>query len=184
VAAFDLEHDANRLDFGLMLNSAVTLYWRRQLFAEAVDWMRQHGYTVVQLDASTWITDSDFHSAIAAALDFPDYYGRNLNALNDCMHDVVDYAYGTTEDATGLLLAFAGYDAFAQRRPRTAHAVLDILANQARCAMLTGHRMLCLVQSNDSKITFEPVGASPVLWNPAEWLDAKRQPGSVSSRLV
>jgi hypothetical protein len=184
VPAFDLEHDANRLDFGLMLNSAVTLFWRRQLFAEAVDWMRQHGYTMVQLDASTWTTDNDLHTAIAAALDFPDYYGRNLDALNDCMRDVVDYAYGTTQEATGLLLAFAGYDAFAQRRPRTAQAVLDILASQARCAMLTGHRMLCLVQSNDPRVTFEPVGASPVQWNSAEWLDSRRQPGSVPSPLV
>ncbi|GAA1843638.1 barstar family protein [Asanoa iriomotensis] len=184
MAAFDLERDANRLDFRLMLHGAVTLFWRSHLFAEAVDWMREHGYTIVQLDASAWTTDDDLHSAIAAALDFPDYYGRNLDALNDCMRDVVAHAYGTTEDATGLLLAFAGYDAFTRGRPRTAQAVLEILADQARCAMLTGHRMLCLVQSNDPRITFEPVGASPVLWNPAEWLDAKRQPSSVPHPLA
>jgi hypothetical protein len=102
MAVFDLDADANRLDFRLVLSSVVTLFWRTQLFEEAIDWMRRHGYTIVRLDASGWTTDDDLHRDIAAALDFPDYYGRNLDALNDCMRDVVDYEYGTTREATGL----------------------------------------------------------------------------------
>jgi RNAse (barnase) inhibitor barstar len=51
--------------------------------------MRRHGYTVVSLDASGWAADENLHRDIAAALDFPDYYRRNLDALNDCMGDVV-----------------------------------------------------------------------------------------------
>jgi hypothetical protein len=184
MAVFDLEADVERLDFRLMLNSFVTLFWRTHLLTQATDWMRRHSYTVVSLDASGWADDGDLHRDIAAALDFPAYYGRNLDALNDCMNDVVDYAYGTSREATGLLIAFTGYDGFTRRRPRTAQIVLDIMARQARSAMLTGHRILCLVQSSDPRITFAPVGATPVLWNHAEWLDAKRQPGSVPHPLL
>jgi hypothetical protein len=184
VAVFDLEVDARRLDFLLVRNSVVTLFWRTSLFAEATNWMRQNGYTTVSLDASTWQSDDDLHRDIAAALGFPDYYGKNLDALNDCLRDVVGYEYGTTREATGLAITFAGYDTFARRRPRTAQIVLDIVADQARRAMLTGHRMLGLVQSGDPNITFEPVGATPVIWNHAEWLDAKRQPGSVPRPLI
>jgi hypothetical protein len=100
------------------------------------------------------------------------------------MRDVVNYEYGTTRQAAGLVLAFAGYDAFARKRPRTAQIVLDIMADQARCARLTGHRILCLVQSGDPAITFEPVGATPVLWNHAEWLAAHRKPGSSAPKLA
>ena len=32
----------------------------------------------------------EFHDAIAAALDFPDYYGRNLDALWDCLTGWID----------------------------------------------------------------------------------------------
>ena len=184
MAPFDLDMDANRLDFRLMVNGFVTLFWRTELFGEATTWMRRHGYTVVMLDATNWTSDDDLHRDIAAALDFPDYYGRNLDALNDCMRDVADYAYGATREATGLVLAFAGYDAFARRCPRTAYAVLDIMADRGRCAMLTGHRIPCLVQSNNPTISFESVGATPVMWNHAEWLDAKRKPGSAPHRLV
>jgi Barstar (barnase inhibitor) len=184
VAVFDLEADSRRLDFRLMLHSFVTLFWRIEVLEQAVNWLGAHGYTSVQLNAGQWASDADMHRDIATALSFPDYYGRNLAALNDCMGDVIDYQYGTTKDATGLVLAFTSYDTFAGASPRSAHALLDIIARQARCAALTGHRVLCLVQSNDPMITFEPVGAMGVLWNPAEWLDARRRPGTDPHPLV
>jgi hypothetical protein len=100
------------------------------------------------------------------------------------MRDVVNYQYGTTREATGLLIAFTGYHAFATASPRSAQIVLDIMADQARCASLTGHRILCLVQSDDPQIVFGPVGAMPVIWNDAEWPEAQRQPGAAARRLV
>jgi len=33
----------------------------------------------------TGLDESDFHDAIAKCLDFPNYYGRNLDALWDCL---------------------------------------------------------------------------------------------------
>ena len=50
---------------------------------------------------------------LVLALSFPDYYGRNLNAFDDCMRDVVTQDFGWAPDTTGLALAFTGYDAFA-----------------------------------------------------------------------
>jgi hypothetical protein len=111
-------------------------------------------------------------------LDFPDYYGQNLDAFNDCMRDVVDQRYGWLPDAAGLVLVFMGYDGFATRRPGPAHAVLDIMAVRSRSALLVGRRLLTLVQTDDPKLRFEPVGALPVAWNDAEWLDADRQVSS------
>jgi barstar (barnase inhibitor) len=184
VAVFDRDADLRRLDYQLMANTFVTLFWRLSLFDEAVGWMADHGYTIVRLDARRWFTEADMHRDVASALDFPDYYGHNLDALNDCLRDVVDYRYGTTEEATGLLLAFTGYHAFAQAHRRCAGDVLDIIAIRSRSAALIGHRMLCLAQSDDPQIAFEPVGATPVMWNHAEWLDARRRPDSDPHPLI
>ncbi|HEU5429059.1 MAG TPA: barstar family protein [Actinocrinis sp.] len=159
----------------LMYNSFVRLFWRIELFEQAVASLIEHRYDVVRLDASAWTQESDLHRDIAAALDFPDYYGHNLDALNDCLRDVVAGEYGTDSSAAGFVLAFTGYDKFAARCPREAQIVLDIVADQARRALLTGHRVCCLVQSDDPAIRFEPVGAMPVMWNDAEWLDSNRQ---------
>lgn len=44
----------------------------------------------VQLSARAWRTEQDVHQALAQALSFPGYYGRNLDALYDCLTDLTD----------------------------------------------------------------------------------------------
>lgn len=157
-------------------NTFITLYWRRELLDQAVTRLRDERFAVVEVDASGWATEDDLHRDIAAALDFPDYYGRNLDALNDCLRDVVDGEYGVPPDAVGFVLALTHYDRFHRACPRQAQVVLDILADRGRSAAVFGRRVLCLVHSDDPDIVFQPVGAMPVMWNPAEWLNARRRP--------
>lgn len=177
MAAFDPETDLSQdRAFRLLSNTPVTLFWRRRILDETTAWLSDHGYQVTHIDASSWSTERDLHRDIAAALGFPDYYGRNLDALNDCMRDVVSQDYGWAPNTTGLALVLTGYDAFTVHRPRAAQVVLDIMADRSRSAALLGRRLMCLVQSNDPHIRFEPVGATPVAWNDAEWLDSTRRP--------
>jgi hypothetical protein len=169
MAAFDPEADLSQdRAYHLLMNTSVTLFWRPHVLEDTIAWLSAHGYQVTLLDASRWSTERDFHRDIAAALSFPDYYGRNLNALNDCMGDVVVQDYGWAPNTTGLALAFTGYDSFASCCPRAAQIVLDIMADQSRGAALFGRRLMCLVQSNDPDIRFEAVGATAVMWNDAE----------------
>lgn len=177
MASFDRDGGNLTADraFQLLVNSPVALYWSTGVLDETITWLTGQGYQVVRLDAGGWAKQADFHRDIKAALDFPDYYGHNLDALNDCMRDVAWYEYGADREATGTVLVFTGYDAFAAREPRPAQVILDILASTAHRAMLVGHRMLYLVQSDDPSVTFADVGAAPVLWNPAEWHDGLRR---------
>jgi RNAse (barnase) inhibitor barstar len=43
---------------------------------------------VVKLDGSRIESPEEFLDAVAAALEFPDYFGRNWNALDDCLLDI------------------------------------------------------------------------------------------------
>ena len=167
MAAFDPATDlSDDLAFRLLSTSPVTLFRRRQALDETVAWLGDHGYQVTHLDAAQWATEDDLHRDIAVALAFPDYYGRNLDALNDCMRDVVSQDYGWAPDTTGLVLVFTRYDFFAARCPRPAQIVLDIMADHSRGAALIGRRLICLAQSDDPRIHFEPVGATPVAGPP------------------
>jgi len=60
------------------------------------------------------------------------------------------------------------------KRGAEANSRLAIFADQARCAILIGNRIICLVQSNDPQLSFGPVGAMPVMWNDAECLNSRR----------
>ncbi len=94
--------------------------------------------------------------------------GRNLNALNDCISVIEVPAEG------GLVLVLRRFDVFASCQRETAQGVLDVLADNARRFLLFGRRLLVLVQSDDPRISLEPVGATVVGWNPKEWLNEDR----------
>lgn len=86
MASFEPDADlSNDLAFRLMMNMFVTLFWRESILVAATGWLDRHGYQVTRFDASHWNTEDDLHRDISRALGFPDYYGRNLDALNDCM---------------------------------------------------------------------------------------------------
>jgi hypothetical protein len=157
-----------RLDWDLLQDGAVTLYFRPQLLAADVDWLKDHDYRVDRFDCSLWVDESEMHKALARQLEFPEYYGRNLHALNDCLSDL------EISDEGGRVLVFNKYDSFAAKAPHVAWSVLDIMETNSRGLLLFGKRLIILVQSDDPAISFEPVGGRAVVWNSAEWLDQSR----------
>ncbi|MEV1177912.1 barstar family protein [Nonomuraea sp. NPDC049784] len=104
MSAFDPDADlSGDVAFRLVTASFVRLFWRHALLEQTIDWLLDHGYQVVRLDAFAWTREEDLHTAIARALEFPNYYGRNLDALNDCLSDVSAFEYGARRDAGGQL---------------------------------------------------------------------------------
>ncbi|MGY0231602.1 barstar family protein [Longispora urticae] len=149
----------DRLDWLLLRESHVHRCADGATLDSAVAKLERLDYRVVRLAAGSWLDGADMHAALAAALDFPAYYGRNLDALNDVLWDVAAYGYGSDPAATGTVLALDGFEAFAIREPVVSEALLDIFANRARTALVMGHPMLCLVEA---EMSFLPVGATPV----------------------
>jgi hypothetical protein len=114
---------------------------------------------------------------LASTFAFPSYYGNNLDALNECMLEDLK-----VPESGGSTILLSRYDRFANgpgaaRSPEAkgvAYVVLDILARAARSHMLTGSRLIALVQSDDPLISFEGLGAVGARWNSQEWLNKNR----------
>jgi RNAse (barnase) inhibitor barstar len=162
------EEDFQRLDLGLLKNGAVHLYYRPAVLAEDVAWLEDHQYRIDNFDCSKWKTVEAMHEELAGRLEFPDYYGRNLDALNDCMSDIA-----IPEDG-GRVLVFHRYDDFTARLPDVAWHILDIINGRAWLHALFGRKLMALVQSNDPRIKFPPFSSHSAMWNPREWLDKSR----------
>lgn len=176
MAAFDRDTDpAEDRALRLLQLSPVTLFHRPAALAETTTWLAGRGYQVVTLPAGTWTDEADLHRDVARLLHFPAYYGRNLDALHDCLRDVVEQAYGWDSQATGLVVVLFGFDAFARLRPTSARVLLDLLAQHSREASLLGGRLLTLLQSDDPEVRFARVGGSDVAWNDPEWPAARRR---------
>jgi hypothetical protein len=157
-----------RVDWKLLQNGAVTLYFRLHVLAADVEWLENHGYRVDSFDCSVWVGQREMHEAFSSKLEFPEYYGRNLNALNDCLGDI------EIPDDGGRVLVLNKYDSFAAKFPPVAWSVLDIMETNSRQVLLLGKRLIILVQSDDPAISFDPLGGRGVTWNSREWLNSSR----------
>lgn len=166
MATWDLADELNHpLDFLLIKNGFVSLFSQRTILDEAISWLGQRSYKVINLDAAQWQSSGDMHRDMAEALDFPVSYGHNLAALDDCLNEVATQSYGWTDADAGLVVVIDRYDKFANRDARTAHLLLDSYARQAAYAALFGNRMMCLVRTDDARIEVPQVGGTSVTWN-------------------
>jgi RNAse (barnase) inhibitor barstar len=169
VTAFrDHPSDLQRLDWGILQNGAIALYHRPAILDEDITWLAQHDYRIYQLDGASWESSRSFHADARRVLHFPEDYGDNLAALNDCLSELPVPSDG------GAAIVMRRFDVLARHDPWLAHAVLDTLESASRRFLLFGRRLVALVQSDDPRIRFERVGERPVCWNAREWLDASR----------
>jgi RNAse (barnase) inhibitor barstar len=159
MAVFKDDEWRARRDWDLLLSGACTLYYRPEILAQDVAWLREHSYEVHAFDCAAWDSEELFHTEISQALGFPRYYGGNLSALNDCLAEL------DVRDEGGLALQFNRFDHLARTLPEFAWHVLDIIEDNSRHHLLFGHRMIALLQSDDPRLEFKPVGARPIVWN-------------------
>lgn len=79
-----------QLDWTILRDGGVALYWQSEVLAGDAAWLRANGYTTAEFEAGDWKTEEQMHDALESTLSFPDYYGKNLDALDECMcEDIV-----------------------------------------------------------------------------------------------
>ena len=161
--ARDLAEQWQRLDWQLLQVSSVHRYQGDNELERTATGLAGLGYLVHHFDASNWRHEDEMHAAFAAELEFPSYYGHNLDALNDAFKDIAEYRYGSDPSTTGTVLVLARYEQFAVHNHELAYALLDSFARGARHGLLVGHPMLCLISA---MYDFSEVGATPVALSP------------------
>jgi hypothetical protein len=169
MATFRLDEPTSldRLDFQLLRASPVTLYSKLPILQADVAWLSSEGYRVLSLRAGVSASAEALLTALARLLSFSESFGSNFEAFNEGLDNV-------EVPEPGLVLVLEDFGTFAAAFRRQAQVLLDICARQSRRMMLGGRRFLVLAHSKDPKISFEPVGASPVTWNRQECLNSAR----------
>jgi hypothetical protein len=117
------------------------------------------------------------HESLQDVFRFPEYYGKNLDALWDCMTDLLVPKEG------GVAIVLNSYDVYTRgpgssrasgETTAAAQTVLDIMASASRVMLLTGKRLITLVQSDDPRMQFGKLGGVSAEWNKREWLNRDR----------
>jgi len=176
MAAFDSQEERREtLDWVILRDGGVALYWRREYLDEDLEWFRRESYQLYPFNCEKWISGG-MHADFERTLNFPSCYGHNLDALHDCLEDL------SVPEKGGTVIVLNRFDAFHESRRaaplpfgrREGEIVLDILARVSRYFLLTGRRFLTLVQSDDPCIQFDKLGCLAALWNWREWQKKNR----------
>jgi hypothetical protein len=80
------------------------------------------GWDFAYVDGLTAQTKPEFLARIGEALQFPEWYGQNFDALADCLTDV--------DGGDGTIVLWDGWGAFARTEPRAFSVALSVLGTR------------------------------------------------------
>jgi RNAse (barnase) inhibitor barstar len=87
---------------------------------------QEAGLAVFRIDVDEMRNKADFLARVAKALSFPDWFGSNWDALNDCLTDL-DWL----STKTGYVLIFENSDHFGSHHKDEFDTATDVLNNAA-----------------------------------------------------
>lgn len=157
----------DRIDLAIIAKGGISLYYSPSIFDYDIQLLSAKGYKIIQFNDRVITTAKELHLDLQNKLGFPGYYGRNFDALNDCMRD-----YEITD--IGDVLVFPKLD---HLDSRSIYDLLDIFSLHCRRNIAIGKKLLILIQVDNPKfIVKEPIGSLNFwLWNDEEWFEADRR---------
>ena len=173
MAAFNRQvNNCSKVDWAVLINGSISLYWNENILIKVLDWLKSNQYKIIILDFSEILSVIEFHARIKKMCEFPDYYGENMSALSDCLLHDLEIPYDG-----GCAFVFKNFDSFYMKDKEMAHDILERLSEASRQRMLTGERLITLLQSDNPKFAPDTIGAYKRSWNRHEFVEAYRIKG-------
>ncbi len=164
----DLFHDERlQHSFQLFFNSDVVLFYKREYIEKSIIELSKESFRIYHLECLNWKSKSDFHTEVAKKLGFPEYYGRNLDAFNDCISDLYPSEFNTA-------IVFWNFQVLSKMDKEFSKSILDIIQRQSRYAKKNGNQLSALIQTNNPIEIIQNIGAIDAEWNSEEWLNSSR----------
>ncbi|WP_421108075.1 barstar family protein [Solicola sp. PLA-1-18] len=158
MVAFHLDADVTHPpDFDLVRGGGLVCFTDSDALAATEARLVRTGYDLVSLECGTWDEDS-MHRELANALEFPDYYGHNLDATHDCLYDVAHGDYGWNPSRTGLAITLRNFGTFSRCESSTAQGLVAAAAHCSRDGLLFGHRIIWLLLDETRSSPLEIAG--------------------------
>ena len=163
-----MDNRENDLDILILQNGAIVMYHNTILLDEDIEWFDNNSYEILDIDVQHWNAEN-FHDKIKRSFNFPDYYGKNMNALEECLDELINRKF------RGLVLILRNIDDFVCLDKDLAVGLLNIIARTSRRWLLSGQFLIGVLQSNDPDLNFDKVGGTKPFWNGNEWFDEERR---------
>ena len=158
------------LDWLIIRDGPIVKYFSSDILEEDLKALEDMKYQIIDLSTASW-TLGNAHKKIRKGFGFPDYYGENRAAFEDCLDDMFD------KGCRGLVIALRHFDEFYYQNKDFSESILDGIANIAWTWLLAGQRLIGIVQSDNPDLEIGKIGSKEPGWNGKEWFDADRRGG-------
>lgn len=112
---------------------------------QVCDAVEQAGWRCVCVDARGIASGSAFLDVFASALRFPDYFGRNWDAFEECLADLSWQSFDGTK---GIVIVLDRPDDFARSQPDEWAIARDVLASAVAAHAQTGRPLIVLLRAS------------------------------------
>lgn len=130
-------------DIEILKKGSICKYFKQSILNDDIVWFENRGYEIIQINTKNW-TSSNFYKNIKDALNFPDYFGENLNAFKDNLSDLFH------QKNNGLVIVFNDY--------KLAEVIIDIIADESRLWFIEGKKLFAFLQSNNPHLELPKIG--------------------------
>jgi hypothetical protein len=129
-------------DPGVEVTPGVARFRSRRSTADLERSLARDGWSVRVVDLTAAVGKRDLLEALAAALGFPQWVGRNWDALDDAMRDLSWLPSGIR----GRAIVMRGAGGFERRSPGDAKVLRDVLEHAAQRWAETGSPLAVLLR--------------------------------------
>lgn len=144
-----------RLDFHIMSCGFIKPYNDEMLLETDLKWLRKENYSIVNFDCLDWNNDMGvMHDDLSLNLHFPPYYGKNWDALYECLNEL-------EISESGTVVVFKNLDMI---NIKTVHTLIDCFVSSAQRHILFNEKLLVLIKVDNRKFELHPLGAFKMHW--------------------
>ncbi|MGQ9903964.1 MAG: barstar family protein [Anaerolineae bacterium] len=109
------------------------------------DTVEQTGWRYAYINARGVASKPAFLDVFASALRFPDYFGRNWDAFEECLADLSWQSFDGTK---GIVIVLDQPDDFARSQPDEWAIACDVLASAVAAHAQTGRPLIVLLRAS------------------------------------
>lgn len=154
--------DCNRLDFEILAEGGVALYYQHEVLGEDLAWFALERYEVIQFDEEALDSLEGFHFEARLKLGFREDYEPTPEGLREGLSEL------PVPDEGGTALVLLGIQRIAAEDAEGLRALLAVITELSHEFMLTGQRFVTLLQSDDPELDVGAFGPRQMAWNPRE----------------
>jgi hypothetical protein len=74
--------DWQRLDWQILRDGGIALYWRQEYLTDDVQWFASQNYDIYEFDCERWRSEEEMYSDIGRVLRFSEWWGPDWDAIS------------------------------------------------------------------------------------------------------